>query len=83
MVDRPAGLPYLLDQVNLRAAWAAVRGNGLAEGHSLLTFDGWYNGIRVWEEVMDADMVPAAVAVSCAEMIRTGTTTLRRLTRSC
>jgi 5-methylthioadenosine/S-adenosylhomocysteine deaminase len=47
---------------------------GLAEGHSLFTFEGWYNGIRVWEEVMDAEMVPPAVAVSCAEMIRTGTT---------
>ncbi len=47
---------------------------GLAEGHSLFTFEGWYNGIRVWEEVMEAEMVPPAVAVSCAEMIRTGTT---------
>ncbi len=47
---------------------------GLAEGHSLFTFEGWYNGVRVWEEVMDAEMVPPAVAVSCAEMIRTGTT---------
>ncbi|MGC9397805.1 MAG: amidohydrolase family protein [Anaerolineae bacterium] len=47
---------------------------GLAEGHSLFTFEGWYHGIRVWEEVMDAAMVPPAVAVSCAEMIRTGTT---------
>lgn len=47
---------------------------GLSEGHSLLTLDGWYNTIRVWEEVMDGDMVPPAVAVSCAEMIRTGTT---------
>lgn len=47
---------------------------GRAEGHSLFTFDGWYNTIRVLEEVMTPDMLPAAVAVSCAEMIRTGTT---------
>lgn len=48
---------------------------GLAEGVSLLTLDGWYNSIRVLELVMTADMVPAAVEVACAEMIRTGTTT--------
>jgi 5-methylthioadenosine/S-adenosylhomocysteine deaminase len=47
---------------------------GLAEGHSLLTFEGWYNAIRVLEEALDPDLVPAAVEVSCAEMIRTGTT---------
>ena len=48
---------------------------GLAEGVSLFTLDGWYNTIRTLELVMTADMVPAAVAVACAEMIRTGTTT--------
>jgi 5-methylthioadenosine/S-adenosylhomocysteine deaminase len=48
---------------------------GLAEGVSLLTLAGWYNTIRVLELVMTADMVPASVAVACAEMIRTGTTT--------
>ena len=47
---------------------------GHAEGHSLFTFEGWYNTIRVVEEVLDPDMLPPAVAVSCAEMIRTGTT---------
>lgn len=47
---------------------------GLAEGYSLLTFEGWYEGIRVWEEVMTPEMVPPAVEVSCAEMVRTGTT---------
>ncbi|MEM7113204.1 MAG: amidohydrolase family protein [Chloroflexota bacterium] len=47
---------------------------GLAEGHSLFDFDGWYNTIRVVEEVMTPNMVPPAVLVSCAEMIRTGTT---------
>ena len=47
---------------------------GLAEGHSLFDFDGWYNTIRVVEEVTSPEMVPAAVRISCAEMIRTGTT---------
>ena len=60
--------------VNAHTHAPMVLFRGLAEEHSLLTFDGWYNGIRVWEEVMDGDMVPPAVAVSCAEMIRTGTT---------
>ncbi len=48
---------------------------GQAEGVSLLTMDGWYNTIRVLELVMTPDIVPASVAVACAEMIRTGTTT--------
>lgn len=60
--------------VNAHTHTPMVLFRGLAEGHSLLTFEGWYNGIRIWEEVMDADMIPPAVAVSCAEMIRTGTT---------
>ena len=47
---------------------------GLAEGHSLFDFDGWYNTIRVVEEVTDPAMVAPAVRVSCAEMLRTGTT---------
>jgi 5-methylthioadenosine/S-adenosylhomocysteine deaminase len=46
----------------------------MAEPYSLFTFDGWFNGIRSLEAVMDGDMVPPAVTVSCAEMIRTGTT---------
>lgn len=48
---------------------------GLAEGVSLLTLDGWLTAIRSLEEVMTPDMVPPAVAIACAEMIRTGTTT--------
>jgi 5-methylthioadenosine/S-adenosylhomocysteine deaminase len=47
---------------------------GRAEGHSLFTFEGWYETIRVIEELMTPEMIPPAVAVSCAEMIRTGTT---------
>lgn len=48
---------------------------GLAEGVSLLTLDGWLSAIRSLEAVMLPDMVPAAVEIACAEMIRTGTTT--------
>lgn len=69
-----AGRLVMPGLVNAHTHTPMVLFRGLAEGHSLLTFEGWYNGIRVWEEVMDADMVPPAVAVSCAEMIRTGTT---------
>ena len=47
---------------------------GHVEGHSLFTMDGWYNTIRVLELEMEPQMIPGAVAVSCAEMIRTGTT---------
>jgi 5-methylthioadenosine/S-adenosylhomocysteine deaminase len=36
--------------------------------------EGWYNTIRVLELEMEPEMLPGAVAVSCAEMIRTGTT---------
>ncbi|HZM22330.1 MAG TPA: amidohydrolase family protein [Anaerolineales bacterium] len=47
---------------------------GHVEGHTLFTMDGWYNTIRVLELEMELEMLPGAVAVSCAEMIRTGTT---------
>ena len=47
---------------------------GHVEGHSLFTMDGWYNTIRVLELETEPQMIPGAVAVSCAEMIRTGTT---------
>ncbi len=60
--------------VNAHTHTPMVLFRGLSEGHSLLTFEGWYHTIRVVEEVMTPDMVPPAVAVSCAEMIRTGTT---------
>ena len=61
--------------VNAHTHTPMVLFRGLAEGHSLFNFDGWYNTIRVVEEVMTPEMIPAAVLVSCAEMIRTGTTT--------
>lgn len=69
-----AGRLLMPGLVNAHTHTPMVLFRGLAEGHSLLTLEGWYNTIRVWEEVMDGAMVPPAVAVSCAEMIRTGTT---------
>ena len=47
---------------------------GHVEGHTLFTLEGWYNTIRVLEFELCKDMLPPAVTVSCAEMIRTGTT---------
>jgi 5-methylthioadenosine/S-adenosylhomocysteine deaminase len=47
---------------------------GLAEGISLFTMEGFLNCLRRLEAAADARMVPAAVEVTCAEMIRTGTT---------
>lgn len=60
--------------VNAHTHSPMVLFRGLAEGHSLLTLDGWYNAIRVWEHRLTPDLIAPAVAVSCAEMIRTGTT---------
>lgn len=60
--------------VNAHTHMPMVLFRGLVEGHSLFNFDGWYNTIRVVEEKMTPDMIAPAVAVSCAEMIRTGTT---------
>jgi 5-methylthioadenosine/S-adenosylhomocysteine deaminase len=60
--------------VNAHTHSPMVLFRGLVEGHTLFSLDGWYNTIRVVEEVMQPDMLPAAVTVSCAEMIRTGTT---------
>lgn len=47
---------------------------GHAEGRTLFTLDGWFTTIRVLEQVLTPDLIPAGVALSCAEMIRTGTT---------
>ena len=61
--------------VNAHTHTPMVLFRGMAEPYSLFTFEGWFAGIRSLEAVMDASMVAPAVAVSCAEMIRTGTTT--------
>jgi 5-methylthioadenosine/S-adenosylhomocysteine deaminase len=70
-----AGKLVLPGLVNAHTHTPMTLFRGLAEGVSLFTLDGWYNSIRTLELVMTPDMVPAAVEVACAEMIRTGTTT--------
>jgi len=60
--------------INAHAHTPMTLFRGHAEGHSLFTMEGWYNTIRVLELDMEPEMLPGAVAVSCAEMIRTGTT---------
>lgn len=47
---------------------------GVAEGVSLLTMDGFLQTLRAHEEYLTPDLVAASVAVSCADMIRHGTT---------
>lgn len=61
--------------VNAHTHSAMVLFRGHAEGHSLLTMDGWYNTIREPELAMIADDMAPAVALSCAEMLLSGTTT--------
>lgn len=75
--DRQVDLPHRLVMpglVNAHTHTPMVLFRGMVEQHSLFTFEGWFAGIRVLEAAMDGEMVPPAVAVSCAEMIRTGTT---------
>jgi 5-methylthioadenosine/S-adenosylhomocysteine deaminase len=70
-----AGKMILPGLVNAHTHTPMVLFRGIAEGHSLFTYEGWYNSIRVVEYVADAEMVSPAVEVPCAEMIRSGTTT--------
>ena len=60
--------------VNTHTHTPMVLFRGLAEGISLFSMEGFLDVLRVLEGAADADMVAAAVEVSCAEMIRTGTT---------
>ncbi len=61
--------------VNAHTHSAMILFRGRSEGHSLLTMDGWYNSIRVPElSLLPSDIGPA-VALSCAEMALSGTTT--------
>ncbi|NDV01154.1 amidohydrolase family protein [Pseudoroseicyclus tamaricis] len=61
--------------VNAHTHSAMVLFRGRSEGHSLLTMEGWYNTIRVPELAMEGRDVGPAVALSCAEMALSGTTT--------
>jgi len=61
--------------VNAHTHAAMVLFRGRSEGRSLLTMDGWYNSIREPELSLVADDIGPAVALSCAEMALSGTTT--------
>lgn len=60
--------------VNAHTHTPMVLFRGLAEGVSLFSMEGFLNNLRVLEAAANESMVSAAVEVSCAEMIRTGTT---------
>jgi 5-methylthioadenosine/S-adenosylhomocysteine deaminase len=61
--------------VNAHTHAAMILFRGRSEGQSLLTMEGWYNSIREPElSLLPSDMAPA-VALSCAEMVLSGTTT--------
>lgn len=47
---------------------------GVAEGHSLLSMEGFLTVLRGREVHLTPELVPASVAVSCADMISHGTT---------
>jgi len=61
--------------VNAHTHSVMVLFRGRSEGHSLLTMDGWYNTIREPELSLIASDIGPAVALSCAEMALSGTTT--------
>lgn len=61
--------------VNAHTHSVMVLFRGRSEGQSLLTMDGWYNSIREPELSLVATDVGPAVALSCAEMALSGTTT--------
>ena len=64
----------MLGLINAHPHIPMTLSRGHVEGHTLFTLDGWLNTIRVLELEMTPDMLPPAVSVSCAEMIRAGTT---------
>jgi 5-methylthioadenosine/S-adenosylhomocysteine deaminase len=47
---------------------------GVAEGHSLLSMEGFLEVLRTREAHLTPELVPASVAVSCADFIRHGVT---------
>lgn len=61
--------------INAHTHAAMVLFRGRSEGQSLLTMDGWYNSIREPELSLVASDIGPAVALSCAEMALSGTTT--------
>jgi 5-methylthioadenosine/S-adenosylhomocysteine deaminase len=61
--------------VNAHTHSVMVLFRGRSEGQSLLTMDGWYNSIREPEMSLVSEDIAPAVALSCAEMALSGTTT--------
>jgi len=60
--------------VNCHTHTPMVLTRGMCEGVSLFTMDGFINTLRRYESFSDADMASLTTPLSCAEMIRTGTT---------
>jgi len=80
----PSGFDEVLDLtghlvmpglVNAHTHSVMVLFRGRSEGQSLLTMEGWYNSIREPELSLVASDIGPAVALSCAEMALSGTTT--------
>lgn len=61
--------------VNAHTHSAMILFRGRSEGQSLLTMEGWYNSIREPELSLESSDIGPAVALSCAEMLLSGTTT--------
>ena len=61
--------------VNAHTHSAMILFRGRSEGQSLLTMQGWYDSIREPELSLAASDIGPAVALSCAEMLLSGTTT--------
>lgn len=70
-----AGHVVMPGLVNAHTHSAMVLFRGRSEGQSLLTMEGWYNSIREPELSLIASDIGPAVALSCAEMALSGTTT--------
>ncbi len=78
MFDHHASLPGRLVMpglINAHTHSAMILFRGRSEGQSLLTMEGWYNSIREPELSLTPDDIGPAVALSCAEMLLSGTTT--------
>lgn len=70
-----AGHVVMPGLVNAHTHSAMILFRGRSEGQSLLTMEGWYNSIREPELSLVASDIGPAVALSCAEMALSGTTT--------
>ena len=71
-LGRVAIMPGL---VNAHTHSVMILFRGRSEGQSLLTMEGWYNSIREPELSLVPSDIGPAVALSCAEMALSGTTT--------